>query len=218
MVKSRCFTQNKIGKGRLCLYKFVFSVIGILTLPGCLTSHNTAPLAPSPPDMVDSSSNTHNQDIHSHRQALATPDAKSAFDLKVIKPSAGAGQAGDIVTASARKHEKQQKSQEAIYECRLKDRFDRKALLAYEWDRSRLSVDVDGINMSGSGDKGVYVQYKLTFNPDKKDPKKNCMHPSQWRGMIGTGYNEFIVRDGRVVVEDVKKLKKQAMRYVDRVF
>lgn len=81
--------------------------------------------------------------------------------------------------------------------CRVKDRFDRKYLVAYQWGRageSKLGLDIDGIGFDGGEFEGVMLEYKLRLQPipDKKDA---CRRASNWQGMLGTGYHELFVRE-----------------------
>lgn len=105
-------------------------------------------------------------------------------------------------------------------ECRLKDRFDRKALLAYQWDRSKIALDLDGVGVGFGGFKkleGVKIEYKLRLQREKP-PRERCRYDSKWQGLIGSGYNEFFVREDQSVWEDLRKMKKDAARFVDESF
>ncbi|MGH1403019.1 MAG: hypothetical protein ACRBDL_02135 [Alphaproteobacteria bacterium] len=101
--------------------------------------------------------------------------------------------------------------------CRVQDRFDRKALVAYEWDRSRLSLDVDGIGMDGADVDMVRLEYKIRFQPEKTK-KQRCRYPSRWQGLVGSGYSELIVREEDTVFEEIKALRKKANPYLERFF
>lgn len=100
-----------------------------------------------------------------------------------------------------------------VTKCRTKDRFDRAALLAYEWDRSRLSFDVDGVNMSGDN-AGFLVEYKLRFQPEKTK-KQRCRYDSQWQGLLGSGYNELMLREDDRVHERVRSRAADIFRQID---
>lgn len=105
-------------------------------------------------------------------------------------------------------------------ECRLKDRFDRKAVLAYEWDRSRVSLDVNGLGFGWDGFSDVEeikLEYRLRLQPEKP-PREKCRYASHWQGIVGSGYNEFFVREENTVWEDLKKVKEKAGQYIETTF
>ena len=104
--------------------------------------------------------------------------------------------------------------------CRLKDRFDRKALIAYEWSRNRLALDMDGGGIGLAGVKkvqGVHVDYTLHFQPEKTKAQR-CRYHSSWQGMIGSGYNELFVRDKDTVWQQLRAMRKDAERFIDDRF
>ncbi|MGH1456995.1 MAG: hypothetical protein ACRBDI_09460 [Alphaproteobacteria bacterium] len=204
----------------------LFLCVSTFNISGCITSDHSAPLAPSPPDRVFLSQNI----IEQNKQAVSQYDGDAVSDNSHLSPmlqnlmaqgvvsnQGGLGD-GDSSVSEALGLKKVEKTE---YKCRLKDRFDRKAVIAYEWDRSRLSMDVDGINMSGDGEYGARLEYKLRFQPEKR-PKELCRYASSWQGMIGSGYNEFFVReDGRVLEEiktEIKGFKQKISSVTGRIF
>ena len=78
--------------------------------------------------------------------------------------------------------------------CKIKYRFDRKEVLAYEWGRNRLGFDVGGVKLGGGGINSVKIRYRLRIHPEKTK-KEKCRYPSHWQGLIGSGYNEIFLRD-----------------------
>lgn len=96
--------------------------------------------------------------------------------------------------------------------CRIKDKFDRKALLAYEWaGGERLSLDVDGIGMEGTDISKVYFQYKVSLQPDleKRDP---CKYASAYQGILGSMYQEFMVHDGQHLTNEVDVIQSKVSK------
>lgn len=102
-------------------------------------------------------------------------------------------------------------------ECSLHDRFDRKAVVAYEWGRSRLSLDVDGVSLGGGGERGVHLKYKIRFQPEKTK-KQRCRYSSPWQGLVGSGYNELFVRKEDTVWAEIRDVKRSAAQYMDNFF
>ena len=209
LVNIRWFTANG-QKSTKEFSKSLFCLFSLLTLSGCITSGTSLSLAPSPPDQpyLVSYTDNYRDDVSSRSSgdyvAFAPDYAESVSAISSVRASEGR------VSASL--------SEKKSYKCRLKDRFDRKAVLAYEWDRSRLSMDVDGINMSSFGsDMAVRVEYKLRIHPEK--PKKlKCREGSNWQGLIGTGYHELFVREEDTVWDKVRDVRKDPLQYIARIF
>ncbi|MGH1376340.1 MAG: hypothetical protein ACRBCK_08330 [Alphaproteobacteria bacterium] len=201
---------SKKGQTRLFCLLLCFQAS---CLSGCITSEKSKPLAPQPPVtsfLVSEQSSADVHDVSSTQQTLYEDDlptlsgqyaAISADQSVVVADSVNVD---DQVTAS-------------LVRCKLNKRFDRDALLAYEWDRSRLSVDVDGINMSGGGDRGFYLQYKIRLQPEKPKESK-CRYASKWQGMVGSGYNELILRDENTVWSELRNVQKDVKQYIGNVF
>ena len=82
-------------------------------------------------------------------------------------------------------------------DCSVKDRFDRKYILAYQWGQTgenQLGLDVDGIGFDGGEVEGIKLEYKMRLQPIK-NKKEKCRYESGWQGMLGSGYNEFFLRE-----------------------
>ena len=99
--------------------------------------------------------------------------------------------------------------------CGFKDRFDRKAILAYEWERSRLALDVDGLSFGGSDDQAIKIQYTLRLQPEKSKEQR-CRFNSPWQGLIGSGYNELFVREQDTVYEELREMRAKLKNYIDQ--
>lgn len=105
--------------------------------------------------------------------------------------------------------------------CNIKDRFDRKAVLAYQWGnhtRSRLALDVDGIGFDGGDIEGVKLEY--TFRLQKEKPRKmGCRYQSNWQGMVGSGYNEMFLRpEDQGAKADLRQLRQDIQTRWDTVW
>jgi len=98
--------------------------------------------------------------------------------------------------------------------CSIKDRIDRDALIAYEWKRNRLSMDVDGV---GGGDMGMIMTYKIRLQPEKTK-KQKCRYNSSWQGMIGSGYNELMVREDDTLQEHFGKMRREFFDHLNNSF
>jgi hypothetical protein len=101
--------------------------------------------------------------------------------------------------------------------CRLKDRFDRKAVLAYRWGRNRLALDVDGVNIASTDIEGVKLEYKLRMHPEKSWREK-CLYASGWQGLIGSGYNELIARENDTVYKELRKIRIDVQNKIEGFF
>ncbi len=201
--------------------------LSLMTLSGCVTStSNTAPLAPMPPQNAYQLSQTDESFLappHSFTQDEAELQA-----LALAQQIEGAAQPGQEVVPplpvgieQANKGDvyvpKSALSAAAV-DCSIKDRFDRKALIAYEWNRNRVALDVDGVGLGGGGDDmGFRVEYKIRLQPEKTKVQK-CRYSSNWQGIVGSGYNELILRDDDTVMEEVRTIKDEAIRKVKNIF
>ncbi len=202
-MKTWVFIPTLIYRAKNCLSNSILC-ISLLALSGflsgCKTTKNTASLAPIPPSM--------NKSSYVHSFVENTPaiypeiDMISSGSLVVDKTQAVPVSSGII---------------SSLRGCRTKDRFDRKALLAYEWGRARMSLDVDGVNLSGGGEKAVMFEYKLKFSSEKTKAQR-CRYNSKWQGLIGSGYNELVIRENDTVWIEVKKLKAEIYSHVSSVF
>ncbi len=223
-VNIRWFAPFNYCKGHNYAYLALLS-FSLLTLSGCMTSSNTAPLAPLPPQSAADISHIQNtSDYSPHffthitgteleamqiasqmdaaiKQVGADPDAVIVDIPADLTSAGGAVSKSPIVSAAALK-------------CSISKRFDRKAMVAYEWDRNRLSVDLDGVT---GGETGMRVEYKIRLQPEKTRAQK-CRYNSKWQGLVGSGYNELILRKEDTVWQEIKEIRTEAIKYVSDVF
>ncbi len=82
--------------------------------------------------------------------------------------------------------------------CSIKDRFDRSALIAYQWDQNRVGLRVKGINMEDRGISEIKLEYKLKLQPEKTR-KEKCRYEASWQGVVGSSYNEMFLRKENTV-------------------
>ena len=200
-MKIEVFIPCNLNKGNRCLLNLAL-LFSLLSLSGCLTTENSAPLALSPP--VEGNMLLSQNDDNSYQpHYFAQPNIADEMVMNA--------QAGEQVVAL-------KSNSAAGGRCSFKDRFDRKAVLAYEWDRSRLALDVEGVDpMGGGNDKGFRLEYKLRFQSEKTK-KQLCRYKSSWQGLFGSSYNEFFVREDDTAVEEVKGMKKDVLQYIRRAF
>ena len=192
------------------LTNILILLLGIMTLSGCVTSKKTHYLAPSPPEISISD--------------IQTPSTETDYVVPLEAPLS-VMQANNIqkndafVIRDDVEDVSQTKPKVAVSQkkCRIKDRFDRKATIAYEWGRERLSVDMDGIVSGGSGDSGMKVQY--TMRLQNHVPKKQlCRYSSNWQGLIGSSYNEMFMRKDDTMWDDLREMRKSATDYMREHF
>lgn len=101
-------------------------------------------------------------------------------------------------------------------ECSVRDRFDRDALLAYEWKRNRLAMDVEGVNFNG-GNAGVMLTYTVRLSPEKTKDQK-CRYQSKWQGLIGSGYNELMVREDDTLRDHFGRVRREFVEHLNNSF
>ena len=193
--------------------RILLLALSTFALSGCVTTDRHTPLAPSPPEASITTSQHHDIPLAS-ANAFAPQTVQAVSFLDVGKgsdvPLHQNGQVdigldpmlyrdGPLNLSSDKKPNK----------CLIHHRFDRKSVLAYEWDRERLDFDVDGLNMDGDGEQAVKLEYTLYLQPKKKDKRSHCRYKSQWQGMIGTGYNEFFRREDDTFWDEIRSLRKE---------
>ncbi len=188
-MKTRFFTPPFTRQGHKCLLSSVL-FLSLTALSGCITAEKSSSpaLAPAPP--------------------LLSPEINGlSFDTPEsnYKPAKSHG----INTANVIKSEETKLGNSQI-NCSLKDRLDRQYLLAYEWGRSKLSLDIDGVNLKNSGDKAFRIEYKIRLQPEKTK-KQLCRYPSNWQGLIGSSYNEFIIKEAKISLHDIIKLPQNTI-------
>lgn len=117
------------------------------------------------------------------------------------------------------------KAVESSGDCRLKDRFDRDATLAYNFSdhqsRLALHLDLDGPNL-GNPTRLEVEEVMLRFthrfkaNRFKTDrPRKSfCLYDSHFQGIVGSVYNEIYMRDGKNAFDEaVDKLEEHGLDF-----
>lgn len=200
MVTSGCVTPSLLKSGQKGLRCILLS-ISFLALTGCVTSSSKIPLAPMPPEVGSFQANDSQTTFQQFNIA-------GQYDYPAVVMPPIVEDMHERLSLSKRPAQK---------ECRMKDRFDRKALLAYEWNRSRVAVDIDGLNVGWSGVsdfEAVKLEYRLRLQPEKT-PKEKCRYASHWQGLLGSGYNEMFVREDKTVWQGLKKLKQD---FIDDAF
>ncbi|MGH1377488.1 MAG: hypothetical protein ACRBB3_01580 [Alphaproteobacteria bacterium] len=199
-------------KGQEFFNKLVVS-LSILALSGCVTTDKSEPLAPSPPKVLSNSLSDHSSHVSYQPHYFSAPMQTDLLSVDVSPIVDEISQEKGIYLPS-------NESEDAILlssKCSLNDRFDRKAVVAYEWGRSRLSLDVDGVGLGGGDDRGVRVQYKIRLQPEKTK-KQRCRYSSSWQGLVGSGYNEFFIRKENTVWSEISDVKNSARQYIDKFF
>lgn len=104
-------------------------------------------------------------------------------------------------------------SSKPLKKCRIKDRFDRKAVFAYQMDEGRLSLDVDGLNMGSTNIERVYLQYKISLQPEF-EKKDHCKYASAYQGLIGSAYNELVLREEDTVWEELSDIQAEVGHHI----
>ncbi len=220
MVNIYCFTPFCYLKGLESLYKsFFVPTFVMLTLSGCITSNQSEPLALMPPVVSEQSINDQSklQTSHHSNSIIKYDEINSNVMEKphsvfIEREEDNLHAIGDIKVALVDKNNKKSNKK-----CRIKDRFDRKAVLAYEWGYKRIALDLDGVNLNGSSRKGIKLEYKMNLQR-KKNKVQKCRYKSKWQGLIGSGYHEMFVREDDTVWGELRSIKSKVTNYMDNVF
>jgi len=102
---------------------------------------------------------------------------------------------------------------EVIKSCRIKDKFDTDALIAYQMEEGRLSLDVDGIGYDSQKVNKVYLNYTVSLQPEL-EKKDHCRYASNYQGILGSVYSEIVVHQGQNLSEEVEHLKAEVGQVV----
>lgn len=210
-VEIECFPPFLKSTSREC-FKTLFVIFAAFGLSGCATSKKISSLAPSPPE-VRFSSLYYDVQAAETAKYLTDPEEQKKKDLS----------ARDILIAASgikidsAETENFEKSSDGKKSCRIKDRFDRKAVLAYEWGENRLALHANGFDLGGSEDATFKIQYRLRLQPEKTRVEK-CRYKSSWQGLVGSGYNEFFLRENDTVYEEFREIREKMQNYVDGAF
>jgi len=91
--------------------------------------------------------------------------------------------------------------------CSLRDRFDKDSVVAYNFSdgQSKLALHM---NMGSMGFNGVEVdkvelKFHFRLQPIKTHDEK-CRYPSNFQGLVGSGYHEFIERQHNTVWDNIR--------------
>lgn len=196
--------------------KLVFC-ISILALSGCVTTGKSKPLAPKPPLVLSNSLSTQSSHIQYKPHYFSAPMQTDLLNIDTSPIMGNYLNQDDQVNGGHLPSIALNGGVDVPSECSLHDRFDRKAVVAYEWGRSRLSLDVDGVSLGGGGERGVHLKYKIRFQPEKTK-KQRCRYSSPWQGLVGSGYNELFVRKEDTVWAEIRDVKRSAAQYMDNFF
>ena len=93
--------------------------------------------------------------------------------------------------------------------CSFAGRFDNRSALAYNFDDNRSQV---GFNMSvndhGSGMVNLsraVVAFRYKFDHVKSSTVNDkCRYVSHWQGLVGSAYNELVLRDNNTLWGEIK--------------
>ncbi len=108
--------------------------------------------------------------------------------------------------------------------CSLRDRFDRKEAIAYNFSdgqsRVGLRLGIDGIGLSNPADirlEEVKVNFRYRFQPIKKK-REHCLYDSPWQGTAASAYNELFVRENHTIYEEIDAKYDEIHDRVQKLF
>lgn len=205
-----------VEKVKNALIPCILVFLCIPVLSGCGTArYASAPLAPPPPvetalserqfesAFLEAVYTAEREQTRNYHQPSPAPSVYGPDSMAVLRPEL-AGLPADL---GYERERLSLSTNAAEGDCSLGDRFDRGELLAYEWDRSRLGLDVDGINMKGGDNQAVKLNYTLRLQPEKTQ-KQRCRYPSAWQGLAGSAYNELMLRKENTVWQQLRQIRK----------
>lgn len=98
----------------------------------------------------------------------------------------------------------------AMQGCSIKDRFDRKSTLAYNFsdDQSKLALNLSirGPSLTDPGRlefRGGEIRFTYQMQKYKK-PIERCRYASPVQGLVGSAYNEFFLRDNDTIRQELR--------------
>lgn len=215
---SRLFHRG-VEKIKNATIPFILIILSGPVLCGCVTTHASAPLVPPPPQLMERPEAAHDGTL---MMAVFFAESAPHYVHNFVPQQAPVQEQGaGIPLGAVARPELAGLPQGLGYErervalsagaaepnCSLGDRFDRGEVLAYEWDRSRLGVNVDGVNMDGDGEQAVRVSYTMRLQPGKTEDQR-CRYPSAWQGIAGSAYNELVKRDQNTVWDQLRQIRK----------
>ena len=135
------------------------------------------------------------------RNNLEFEDSSKQFNS--IEPAAGYVQNDSQLIRASYKGNTPKKN------CRLKDRFDRGELIAYNFadgqSRVGLKVSSKGFKLKDAGNfeiQKVGLRFRYRFQ-DIKKKRERCLYESAWQGLMGSGYNELYRRENDTVYQEL---------------
>lgn len=163
------------------------SLLSLIVLSACATEKGSAP----PPS------------FHMEAKETETRYAEQidVASLQSIEPAAGTSGPEDYRAYNAYQPYTAGAALEGrdTNNCGLGERFDHQALLAYQWGRNRVGLNVDRVNaksvdhVKNHEAEEVKMTYRIKLQ-NNKGRAENCRYNSSWQGLIGSGYNEFYLR------------------------
>lgn len=205
------FRVNHLGVKKILNAGRSFVIlISLPCLSACVTTKASAPLV-GPPPLVSATA-------YEAQGAVPVSAAYFAEQPQVYDLAAQSGFEGSPALQAAALQgldapgAKIPRFEEAkpVKTCSLGDRFDRGEVIAYEWDRSRLGVDVDGLNMGGGSEDAVKLQYTLRLQHERSSAQA-CRYPSAWQGIAGSVYNELFLREEDTVWQELRAMRRDFM-------
>lgn len=187
----------RVISGSLC------AVVALLLVSGCAASSRDYALAPPPP----------REDLTTFQLDRNKAQAYAASEtLSVIETASGLPALSEQAIMAA------EQEAASLKDCRIQDRFDRDGTaIAYQWGqshRNRLGLEVDGIGFDGGSLEGMKLTYTMRLQP-KKTKKERCRYNSHWQGLIGSGYNELMLREKNTVWQELRKLSSDVEGRLD---
>lgn len=180
--------------------KSVCIILSLFYLTGCAASDSEINLAPRPPEQGSYFSGANRADSPEIIPDTIQPSYGSLLPLR------GTG----AVIASYNNSPRDKG-------CKIKDRFDRKSALSYQWRQNTIAMHVSGLNLGFQGISNVdqvKIEYKLSLQ-NFVNKKRKCLYKSPWQGVFGSSYHEFFERESDTVLQYLREVRKDFTNKID---
>lgn len=185
--------------------------MSIISLTGCITSNST-PLAPPPPEVTTSFKEQAPDPLSTDKQPKQEQEKLTPIlNNYSFLPSPAPEISHELAVALDQNNQSiasslQETKNVTAKKCNIKTRFDKDAVLAYEWGRNRLGFDVNGLEIGNSSIEEIKLEYKLNLQ-SQKTFEQRCRFASPWQGLIGSAYHELIIREDDTIWQELRQIR-----------
>ncbi len=178
--------------------KLLLPLAGMITLGACASTSAQPGFAPKPPSHYPAAFRTSERHpittfTHANMPRLASLENYSAIepsagtaadDIANIEPEAGPGAGNNLIPEDGREIQAEALGARG---CGQAVTFNKGALVAYQWDQSRLGLDTDSLAFGNEDREGEQfkLSYRLNLHKPKAAPGRICQKSAgQWQGLL----------------------------------